>query len=133
MTRESKADFDKLLSGYSPQVRALARKVRRRVLEVLPGAHEKTYFGWSNTWYGTGERNADAIFTISPQKRYVSLFFLKGTELSDPDALLEETGKKLRHVNLREVADLDRLALRRLMKRAVAHGTSRRRKAERKA
>jgi hypothetical protein len=35
--------------------------------------------------------------------------------------LLEGTGKKLRHVNINDPADLQRPALKRLMKRAVAH------------
>jgi hypothetical protein len=55
-------------------------------------------------------------------KTYVQLYFLRGSELSDPDELLEGTGKKLRHVNLYDAGDLKRPALRRLMKRAVTHG-----------
>jgi hypothetical protein len=121
-TKESKADFDKLISKYSPAVRALAKKTRALVLEIFPDASEKTYFGWSNTWYGTSAKNADAVFSISPMKEYMQLFFLRGTELSDPDELLEGTGKKLRHVNLHDAAELKRPALRRLMKRAVARG-----------
>ena len=121
-TKESKADFDKLLSKYSPAVRALAKKARAAVLDVFPEANEKTYWGWSNTWYGASEKTMDAVFTISPMKTYVQLFFLRGTELSDPDKLLEGTGKKLRHVNIHDAADLKRPALRRLMKRAVIHG-----------
>jgi hypothetical protein len=50
-----------------------------------------------------------------------SLFFLRGTELSDVDKLPEGTGKKLRHVNVHTAADLKRPALRRLMKHAIAH------------
>jgi hypothetical protein len=119
--RETKADFEKLLLKYDPPVRALAKKLRASVLDVFPVANEKTYFGWRNTWYGTTEKTRDAVFSISPQKEYVSLIFLRGTELNDPDGLLEGTGKKLMHVNLRGAADLKRPALRRLMKRAVAH------------
>ena len=120
--KESKADFDKLISKYSPAVRALAKKVRALAVEVFPDASEKTYFGWSNTWHGMSEKTSDAVFSISPMKTYVQLYFLRGTELSDPEGLLEGTGKKLRHVNLHDAAELKRPALRRLMKRAVAHG-----------
>jgi hypothetical protein len=123
-TKESKADFDKLLTKYSPEISALAKKARAAVLRIFPAASEKTYFGWSNTWYGKSGKTVDAVFSISPQKAYVSLFFMRGTELSDPDGLLEGTGKKLRHVNIRNAADLERPALRRLMKQAVAHTTN---------
>jgi len=121
-TKESRADFDKLISRYSPPIRALAKKTRVMVLDLFPDAAEKTYFGWGNTWYGTSEKTSDAVFSISPMKEYVQLYFLRGTELSDPDELLEGTGKKLRHAKIHNAADLQRPALRRLMKRAVAHG-----------
>ncbi len=121
-TKESKADFEKLISKYSPEIRALSKKLRVLVLKVFPGSFEKTYWGWSNTWYGASEKSQDMVFTINPIKSYVQLYFIRGTELSDPDGLLEGTGKKLRHVNIRTAADLKRPALLRLMKRAVAHG-----------
>ncbi|MBI5034066.1 MAG: DUF1801 domain-containing protein [Chloroflexi bacterium] len=121
-TRESKADFEKLFSKYGPNVRALGKKTRALVLDVLPDAYEKTYWGWANTWYGLSEKSRDAIFAINPLKAYVQLYFLSGTELADPDNVLEGAGKKLRHVNIRESEDLKRPALARLMKRAVAHG-----------
>lgn len=124
-TKESKADFDRLISKYSPEIRALSKKTRALVLKIFPVSNEKTYFGWGNAWYGTSEKNADAVFSISPMKEYVQLFFLRGTELSDPDESLEGTGKKLRHVNIYNAADLKRAALIRLVKRAVAHGRKR--------
>ena len=120
-TKESKADFDKLVSKSTPTIQALTKKTRAVVLDIFPKANEKTYFGWGNTWYGTSEKTRDAVFSITPLKAYVSLLFIRGTELSDPDELLEGAGKKLRHVNIRDAAGLSRPALRRLMKRAVAH------------
>ena len=118
-TKESKADFDVLVSKYSDEVRALATRTRKLVLEIMPNASEKTYWGWSNTWYGTSEKNVDAIFAISPQKAHVNLFLLRGTEMTDPDGLLEGTGKKLRHVKIREAADVKRASLRKLLKRTL--------------
>lgn len=121
-TRESKADFDKLFSKYDPKIRTLGKKTRALVLEILPDAYERTYWGWANTFYGLSEKSSDAVFTINPLKAYVQLYFLRGTKLSDPDELLEGTGKKLRHVNIRDAEELKRPALTRLMKRAVAQG-----------
>ncbi len=133
-TKESKADFDKLFSKFDPRIRALGKKTRALVLDVFPAAHEKTYWGWVVIVYGFSEKKSDAVFTINPIKAYVQLYFMRGTELSDPDGLLEGTGKKLRHVNIRDAAELKRPALRRLMKRAIAHnksqGTLRRNKSE---
>lgn len=121
-TKESKADFDKLTSRYTPDIRATAKKMRVLVLKAFPDAFEKTYWGWSNTWYGFSDKSSNMVFSINPIKSYVQLYFIRGTELSDPEGLLEGTGKKLRHVNIRSAAELKRPALLRLMKRAVAHG-----------
>lgn len=121
-TNESKADFAKLLSRYTPDIRASSKQLRVLVLRTFPDAFEKTYWGWSNTWYGFSDKSEDMVFSINPIKSYVQLYFIRGTELSDPDGLLEGTGKKLRHVNIKSAAELKRPALLRLMKRAVAHG-----------
>ncbi len=120
-TKESKADFEKLLTRYSPEIRTIASKMRVSVLKVFPNALEKTYWGWSNTWYGFSEKSRDMVFSINPIKSYVQLYFLRGSELLDPDGLLEGTGKKLRHVNIRSAAELKNPKLTRLMKRAIAH------------
>lgn len=120
-TKESKADFEKLIAKHNTKVRARAKKLRALVLDVFPNAVEKTYWGWSNTWYGLSEKTGDAVFAISPLKTRVQLYFLRGSELSDPDDLLEGTGKKLRHLNIHDHVELNRAALRRLMKRAIAH------------
>ncbi len=121
-TKESKADFVKLLTRYSPDIRATSEKLRVLVLKIFPDAIEKTYWGWSNTWYGFSDKSNDMVFTINPIKSYVQLYFVRGTELSDPDGLLEGTGKKLRHVNIRSAQEMKNPALIRLMKRAVVHG-----------
>lgn len=120
-TRESKADFEKLIDRASPPIRIIARGTRALVLDIFPDALERTYWGWGNTWYGTSDKNRDAVFSISPMKSYVQLHFLRGTEQSDPDGLLEGIGKKLRHVKIRTAAELKRTSLHRLMKRAVVH------------
>ena len=120
-TKDSKAEFDKLISKSNPAIRTLSKKTRALVFDVFPKANEKTHFGWGNTWYGTSEKTRDAVFAITPLKEYVSLFFMRGSELSDSDKLLEGAGKKLRHVNIRAATDLKRPALLRLMKRAIAH------------
>jgi hypothetical protein len=40
---------------------------------------------------------------LAPQRDRVNLGFFHGSDLPDPDGLLEGTGKKLRHVKVRSV------------------------------
>jgi hypothetical protein len=59
---------------------------------------------------------ADAAFAyVNAFKAHVNVGFFRGAELSDPDCLLEGTGKFMRHVKLRPEGDLDATALSKLV------------------
>jgi hypothetical protein len=57
---------------------------------------------------------------LSAHNKWVSLVFMRGIDLEDPDRLLEGTGKNIRHVKLRspEQAREMQIALRELIKAA---------------
>jgi hypothetical protein len=64
---------------------------------------------------------ADAAFAyVSVFKAHVNVGFLRGAELTDPEHLLEGTGKFMRHVKLRPKSRLDPAALMKLIKTAYA-------------
>src|SRR5215472_7446996 len=48
-------------------------------------------------------------------KAHVNVGFFRGSELADPDGLLEGTGKFMRHVNLRPGQQADDAALKKLI------------------
>ena len=89
----------------------------------LPGAIEIVYDNYNALAIGFGpsERTSEAIFSIAVYPRWVSLFFLQsGIRLPDPKRLLKGTGKRVRHIVLESAADLDRPAVRALMREALA-------------
>ena len=53
------------------------------------------------------------------QKGHVTLILYRGTELEDPQRLLEGTGKSLRHVKLRSLADVNKPAVEKLLAEAA--------------
>ena len=58
----------------------------------------------------------DAAFGyVNAFKAHVNVGFFRGSEISDPDRLLEGTGKFMRHVKLRPERGIDAAALRRLI------------------
>ena len=57
--------------------------------------------------FGPTERPSDALFSIVVYPRYVSLAFLTGATLTDPEGVLEGEGKKVRHVRLNEAGVID--------------------------
>ena len=62
---------------------------------------------------------ADAAFAyVNAFKAHVNVGFFRGAEITDPDGLLESTGKFMRHVKLRPEDDVDARALMKLIETA---------------
>lgn len=121
MRTDAKA-FEAVLTGRSPAIAEVARKARALVLDVLPEVFEVVWAVQKNAGYGTGPKKQTEHFCwISPASAHVTLGFNYGTELPDPGQLLEGTGKKFRHLKLATVADVDRPAVRALIKAATTH------------
>lgn len=114
-------DFETYLSTFSPDVQALVQQARELVQSTLPDLEERAHLGWGALMYGKpGAKMVDCVCHISPHKRDVNLGFYKGTQLPDPEGLLVGTGKNLRHVKLKQSADVARPALKTLLEAAYA-------------
>jgi hypothetical protein len=110
---------EQFLSTYPAEVRELALKTRALVKEIVPDAQERVYEAYKTIGYGSGTK-MDAMFCyIAPMKDRINLGFYRGTVLPDADGLLEGTGKLLRHVKVRSMADVEKPALRQLIADAV--------------
>ena len=121
MRTDAKA-FEAMLAGRPPAIAEVALKARALVLDVLPEVFEVVWAVQKNAGYGTGPKKLTEHFCwISPASAHVTLGFNYGTELADPNGLLEGTGKKFRHVKLATVTDVDRPALRALLAAATKH------------
>src|SRR5213593_3328263 len=102
-----------------PDIQAIALQARRLVLSVMPGAIELAENGNTMVHFGTGRKMADEVFYVSAHRSHVNVG-LFGADLPDPKGLMEGTGKRLRHVKLKKVEDVDDPALRKLLETAYA-------------
>lgn len=101
---------------YSKDVQALAWKARELIFSVAPDIAETVYPQMKVIRYGTdGSKMSGLVFGLMPTKNGVSLGFMHGTSLPDPENLLEGTGKNLRHMKLKSLEDIARPALRKLL------------------
>jgi hypothetical protein len=62
----------------------------------------------------------DGYAYIMPMRGYINLGFYQGAVLADPERLLEGTGKGLRHVKIRSLAEANRPSVRALVSAARA-------------
>ncbi|HEY2531937.1 MAG TPA: hypothetical protein VGJ20_29085 [Xanthobacteraceae bacterium] len=69
--------------------------------------------------FGPSEKSSEAIFSIAVFPRWVSLFFLQGATLPDPDKVLQGSGTQVRHIVLSDLKILEQPAVKKLMALAL--------------
>jgi hypothetical protein len=114
--------FDEILGTSSPRVRDLAARTRALIRDVMPDVVEVPWTRQRVVGYGVGPKKMSEHFChITFHKNHVNLGFNYGSELPDPEGLLQGTGKLLRHVKITTPEDLSNPALRRLVEAATTH------------
>jgi hypothetical protein len=113
--------LDDFLGKYEPAIRKKTMEALRKMRARLPGAVQLVYDNYNALAIGFGptERASDAIFSIAVYPRWVTLFFLDGAELPDPQRVLQGSGKVVRHVVLTSTDILDTAPIRTLMREAL--------------
>jgi Domain of unknown function (DU1801) len=109
-----------VLALYAPEIRSLALAARAFVLEMIPDISEMVDVKARIIGFGYSVRYADQLCMLMPTKAGVNLGIAYAMELPDPKKILEGTGKLHRHVKLKGEADLENVALRNLLKAALA-------------
>jgi hypothetical protein len=121
-TAETTAALRRMLGRFDPAVQELAWSARELIVAVMPGVVEVVWERQGTAGYGTGPRKLSEHYCwIAPQRAHVNLGFNYGSELPDPDGLLEGTGELFRHVKLRSAADVARPEVRTLVEAASKH------------
>lgn len=109
------SELEQFLTPYSPMVQALALKLRALIREVMPETIEQLDPPAHLIGYGLDRTYKGLICGIKLHTAHINLMFASGTELPDPEGLLAGTGKRARHVTIRQEADLERPGVRRLL------------------
>jgi hypothetical protein len=122
MDADGQRQLDKFIDKFSAEVAARAREELSRMRALLPCAIEMVYDNYNALAIGFGpsERASEAIFSLAVYPRWVTLFFLQGTKLPDPDKLLQGSGNQVRHIRLTDPGILLTPAVRALMVAALA-------------
>jgi hypothetical protein len=112
--------FDRHLESTAPAVADIARALRLAVLAGFPDAVETFDPADGLLAIGTGRSMRNFRFAIIPHKAHVNLQLADGVDLPDPDGRIEGTGKRVRHVKVRSVADASSDWVRRVVAAQVA-------------
>jgi hypothetical protein len=105
------------INNYVKKARKLAgvmKAVRALVKKTVKGNEE-----YVNPWKIPSFDSDGPLCCFLVGKEHVTLAFMRGAALPDPEELLEGTGKGVRHVKLRSVADVKRPGVKKLMVEAA--------------
>jgi hypothetical protein len=125
LPKAAQGTFDELLAGVQPDLVAIARRLRAMIRAVDGSTVETVRLGDNAATYGVGPKKmTDGYAYIMPMRGYINLGFYQGAVLADPERLLEGTGKGLRHVKVRSLAEANCPPVRALVAAALARRRS---------
>jgi hypothetical protein len=111
--KQKRINLDQYLLKYDEEMGSLARDLRNMILEQVPDMDE--VIKWKNLFY----EKKGHVCAIVIHKDHVNLQFARGTELDDPERILEGTGKKIRHVKINNTKEINSDKLKNLVVEAV--------------
>jgi hypothetical protein len=110
----SKISVEDWLANLPADLQAIAKELRAVAKENMPNAHEFIYH--DAIGYSVSDSPFDRICYVAPQKKgYVNFGFFFGAGLPDPKKLLVGEGKRLRHVKVWNVEEVQNPALAKLI------------------
>ena len=114
--------IEAFVAKYTPAIAAQLRDARQRLRARFPRGVEMVFDNYNALVFGIGptDQSRDSFISIAGYPKWVTLFFLDGAGLHDPDGLLEGDGKQVRGIRLKTPAALDSPAVAALIGQAVA-------------
>ena len=106
------SSFGDVILGSDARVQEIAERLRQLIVGIYPDVVEVAWPKQRIASYGVGPKKMSEHFCyIGIHRDHVNLGFYRGAELADPGGLMEGTGKKMRHVKVRDMVELDRPSL----------------------
>jgi hypothetical protein len=94
--------LSRFLAKYSPKIAAQARRALAKMRKLFPGSTEMVYDNYNGLVIGFGptEKPSLAIFSILLMPDHITLCFLQGASVPDPNRRLKGSGNLVRHIRL---------------------------------
>jgi hypothetical protein len=105
------------IDGYvkkAGELGSVTKAVRQLVKRTVKGSEE-----YVNPWKIPSFDSHGPLCCFMVGKEHVTLAFMRGAALPDPEKLLEGSGKGVRHVKLRSIAEVKRPGVKKLLAEAA--------------
>jgi hypothetical protein len=109
------------LEKYTPTIESQLREACARLRAMFPRGFELVFDNYNALVFAISptERRSDAFVSVVGYPKWVTLFFLHGVDLHDPNGLLEGNGKQVRSIRLKTPADINNPEVEALIAQAV--------------
>jgi hypothetical protein len=117
----SAALIKEFLGKYPPAITRDVQSARRVLKRLVPHGFELVYDNYNTLAFGFSptERAGGAIVSIAAYPKWVTLFFLHGKRLKDPEGLLQGSGARVRSIRLAPVTLIDTKPVQDLLRQAL--------------
>lgn len=122
MTAAAEKQLATFIAAFTPAVASTAKKARKKLQGILPGASELVYDNYNALaiGYAPGEKTSEAIVSLAIYPSWIRLFFLQhGPSIPDPRKRLEGSANRVRSVRLESADTLDDAEVRALIGHAL--------------
>jgi hypothetical protein len=118
---ETHGTFEDILAIARPELRPVCKALRSLIASSHSRFCEVVWPRQKISSFGVGPKKMTEHYAyISVQDSHVNLGFYHGASLPDPTGLLEGTGKKLRHLKLRNVSEVRNPSVVALLREAIS-------------
>lgn len=123
MPASSQQQLNTFIDRYDQEIASLGRKALAHMRKRLPGAIAAVYDNYNALAIGFGpEAKVSRMpLSIALYPRWVTLFFMQGAKLDDPEKLMTGSGSRVRSIRLDGMATLTNPAVDALISAAVTH------------
>ena len=116
------AQLKSFMAKYTPAIHAEFKRAHARMRALVPGAHEMVYDNWNGLVIGFGpsERPSEAVVSIVALPDHITICFLRGKKMPDPNKMLLGSGTTVRHIKMKSSKELDSKPIRKFIALAIA-------------
>jgi hypothetical protein len=120
-SRQPEKQLAEFIAKFTPAMGQRIRAARTKMRRLMPEALELVYdnYNFFVIGYGPNEKAGAAIFSLAAQAKGLSLCFLQGAKLQDPNRLLRGNGSVVRSIRLESADVLDDPKVRQLIDSAL--------------
>jgi hypothetical protein len=118
---QAERQWQRCLARYSADIVRQMTAARRKLRSRIPRGFELVYDNYNALAVGFSptDRSSLAVVSLAAYPRWVTLFFLQGARLKDPDGLLQGEGRRVRSIRLEDPDTLDDVRVVRLIEQAL--------------